>query len=203
MNKKIKILIISVSAATLILAVAAGFFAHSYATKSSANERFENELSTLNADNYKLEKKRSDLKDSVSEIETDIENKNEIGFEAQEYSNQLEAIKQELETSNETFTELNDSIEKKQEYIEKADSIKTLVEGDTFSITSETLDCSADISAGRYIARGSGNLLIYNSSDKLRISENLSTIDTNSFTFDITSGESVKVTETVTLTELR
>lgn len=196
------IIIIAAAAVIVILAVSAGFFAHSHATKSQAKNNFKNELSALETENYKLEKKRSELKDSVSETESDIEAKNEIGLEAEEYINKLEATRQEVEAANQTLSNLETSIEKKQEYLKQADSIKPPVEGNILSVMSETLDCPSDISPGRYIAEGSGNLLIYNSSNKLRISENLTNIDTNSFTFDIESGESIKVTDSVTFTEL-
>jgi flagellar basal body-associated protein FliL len=201
-QKKKLIIICIVCAVVLSLAVCAGFFAHNHALKTQAKNDFQNELSRFETENYKLEKKRSELKDSVSETELDIENKNEIGREAEEYAAQLDSVSQELEEASQNLEKLNTSIEKKQEYIKQAGSIKSPNEGEIFSVSSETLSCPSDIAAGRYIAEGSGNLLIYSTANKLRISENLTSIETNSFTFDIVKGESVKVTDSITFTEL-
>lgn len=202
-GKKNIIIIAVIAVVILILAVSSVFFTYGHAVKSQAKNNFQNELSSLETENYKLEKKRSELKDYVSETESDIETKYEIGLEAEEYTSKLEAVKQEAEAAEQTLAELEASIEKKQEYLKQADSIKPLTEGNIISVTAETLECPSDISPGRYIAEGSGNLLIYTSANKLRISEILTSIDTNSFTFDIESGESVKVTDSVIFTELK
>lgn len=202
-GKKNIIIIAVIAVVILILAVSSVFFTYGHAVKSQAKNNFQNELSSLETENYKLEKKRSELKDYVSETESDIETKYEIGLEAEEYTSKLDAVKQEAEAAEQTLAELEASIEKKQEYLKQADSIKPLTEGNIISVTAETLECPSDISPGRYIAEGSGNLLIYTSANKLRISEVLTSIDTNSFTFDIESGESVKVTDSVIFTELK
>lgn len=202
-NKKKVIIIAAASLIVLAIAAAAGFFAHFHSTKSRAKAEFTNALSMLEAENYKLEKKRSELKDFVSEAEFDIETKTEIGLEAEEYTTQLETIKQDVADSKKELEELTLSLEKKQEYLNQADSIKPLAEGDIISLTNSTLKCPDSIPPGRYIAEGDGNLLIYSTSNKLRISENLTKIDTGTFTFDITKGESLKATDSVTLTELQ
>lgn len=200
---KKRIIIISAVVLTLAASTAAGFLTHGYWASFEARAAFKNELSELKEENKRLEKEKNELKNSVSETERSIESKNEISVEAQEYQTQLDRLQSELDDANRTLNELDESIKKKKEYIEKADKIKNQTKGRSFTAANKKLDCTDDIAAGRYIAEGRGNLLIYNSSGTLRISENLSTIDTNSFTFDISDGESVKVTDTVTFTSLK
>lgn len=201
MKKTIITIVIAVFVVTA--SVSAGIFAHRFSASHEAKLTYTNELDTLLKENKELEAKRNELKNSVTETEQDIESKNEISIEEQEYETQLERLQQELDAANRTLTELDTSIQKKKEYIEQSGNIKSPTRGRSVTASSKTLDCPDDIAKGRYIAEGSGNLLVYNSSNKLRISENLSTIDTNSFTFDIDEGESVKVTETVTFTTLK
>lgn len=200
---KKKIIVIAIAFAVLAAAAAAGFFAHNHWTAREAKAEFKKELETMLEENKQLEKKKTELKNALAQTEQSIESKNEISAEAEEYETQLERLKEELNEVNRTLTELDESIQKKKEYIEQADNIKNPTKGRSFSASDKTLNCTEDIAAGRYIAEGRGNLLIYNSSNKLRISENLSAIDTNSFTFDIAEGESVRVTESVTFTTLK
>lgn len=201
MKKPILIIIVSVLVAAA--AVSGGFFVHDYSSAREARSAFRNELELLLKENEELDKKKDELKNSISETEQSLESKNEIGAEAAEYESQLETLRQRLESANKTLAELETSIEKKKEYIDQADSIKKVSKGRSFTSSNKKLECPEDIAAGRYIAEGRGNFLLYNSSNMLRISENLSTIDTNSFTFDIDEGESVKVTESVTFTSLK
>ncbi len=201
MNKKR--LITVVAAFVLAASVAAGYFAHGGWALFEARAAFKNELNDMKEENKQLEKEKRELKNSVSETERSIESKNEISAEAEEYQTQLDALEAELGEANRMLTEMDESIRKKKEYIEQAVKIKNQKEGRSFTAADKTLKCDDDILAGRYIAEGSGNLLIYNSSGSLRISENLSTIDTNSFTFDLADGESVKVTDRVTFTTLK
>lgn len=201
MKKTIITIVIAVFVAAA--SVSAGIFAHRISASREARLTYKNELDTLLKENKELEAKRKELKNSVTETERDIESKNEISVEAQEYETQREKLQQELDAANKTLTDLDTSIQKKKEYIEQSGNIKNPTRGRSVSASSKTLDCPDDISKGRYIAEGRGNLLVYNSSNKLRLSENLSTLDTNSFTFDIAEGESVKVTESVTFTTLK
>lgn len=202
-NVKNPILIIIVSVLVAAAAVSGGFFAHDYSSAREARSAFGKELELLLKENEDLDKKKDELKNSVTETERSIESKKEIIAEAAEYENQLETLRQKLESANKTLTELETSIEKKREYLEQADSIKKMSKGRSFTASDKKLECPEDIAEGRYIAEGRGNFLIYNSSNTLRISENLSTIDTNSFTFDIGDGEAVKITESVTFTSLK
>lgn len=203
MTIKKKILIAVILFVVIAAAVAVGFAAHSFAVSRESAAEFKSALNSLIDENEKLEQRKEELKSNVSETEKNIESKNEIRTEADEYADRLNELKAQVDASNRTLTEMDASIKKKNEYIEKADGIKRLSRGRSVSLSDKTLKCSDDIAAGRYIAEGRGNLLIYNADNKLRISENLSSIDTNSFTFDIEEGESVKATESFTLTMLK
>lgn len=200
---KRKIIIIAAAVVVVAAAVAAGFGAHTLGISRTANAEFKREYNELIEANEELNKRKDALRDEISAIERDIESKSEISEEAQEYADRLNEIKAEVERANRTLTEQDETIKKKNEYIEKSDGIKILSRGRSVSLSDKTLKCPDDIAAGRYIAEGRGNLLIYNTENKLRISEDISSIDTNSFTFDIEEDESVKATETLTLTTLK
>lgn len=200
---KKKIIIIAVSALTFAAAIGAGFLTHSFAVSGEARAQFKSGLNSLISQNAELEQKKDDLKSEIEKNEQIIESKNEISAEADEYLNQLDTLKADVDAANRELIELDESIKKKQEYIDRSGSIKKPTKGRSVSLSGRTLNCPDDIAAGRYIASGKGNLLIYNSSKKLRISENLSTIETNSFTFDLEEGESVEATESITLTVLK
>ncbi len=200
---KKKLITAAIAAVVLAASVAAGYFANLFAVSREASAEFRNSLNTILSDNENLENKREELRGEIKNTKQSLADKNEISSEAQEYSDKLNELKAQADTANRTLTELDATIAKKKEYIEQSGSIKRLSRGRSVTLSDKTLKCPDDISSGRYIAEGSGNLLVYNTSDKLRISENLSTIATSSFTFDLEEGESVKATESLTLTTLK
>lgn len=201
--KKIIIIKISIAAALLAVIILSAVFSHAGAVRRKAKKELKSEISLLQSENYRLEKKQSDLKDDISDIEDEIDSKNEIAEEASEYMAEYENLKAGVAEAEKSLSELNASIERKQTYLKQSKTIKKLSETEEIYVSGETLKCPADISAGRYIASGDGNLLVYNTSNSLRLSENLGSIETNSFTFDISAGESVKAAGSVTLAELK
>lgn len=201
--KKRIIVKISIAAALLAVIILSAVFSHAGAVKIMAKKELKSEISLLQSENYRLEKKQSDLKDDISDIEEEIDSKNEIADEAAEYIAEYENLKTGVDEAEKSLSEINASIERKQTYLKQSKTIKRLSEGEKLYASDETLKCPSDIPAGRYIASGDGNLLVYNTSNSLRLSENLESIETNSFTFDISAGESVKAAGSATLTELK
>ncbi len=187
----------------LAVIISSAVFSHKLATKGKAKREIRAEMKVFGDENERLEQKRADLKNEISDFEEKIDSKNEVAEEAEEYMTEYENLKSGVDEAEKTLSEMNLSIERKKAYLEQSKDIKKLSEGKSVYASDKTLKCPSDIAEGRYIASGGGNLLVYNSSDSLRISENLGSIDTNSFTFDISAGESVKAAGSVTFTELK
>ena len=75
----------------------------------------------------------------------------------------------------------------------KIETISSSAGGKRLTLKEGTYDCPGNIAPGRYTIKGTNTLLVYISSNTLKLSENLDRLDNNSFTFNIEKGEKIKI----------
>ena len=100
------------------------------------------------------------------------------------------------------IAEAEKKISEKTEYLSSITDIPVEVQGEKKTLKSGEYKSPSQIKAGRYTAEGNGTIYLYTISNSLRLKENLSLINSHSYTFEITSGETLKIDGTVSITEL-
>lgn len=188
----------AVSIPIIAAAVSAGTAAHSLSLKLAGYGAVGNEIRTYAKENAEIEKKQEKIRNDIFELDSKIREKSGTA----DYAASLDETKRLLDEAKQTDAALDAEIEKKREYLKNSKNISALKRGRTVSVSDETLRCPSQIEAGRYIAEGDGYLLVYSSSNSLRLSEDLKKLDTNSYTFDLAEGESMRVSGSASVTEL-
>ena len=123
---------------------------------------------------------------------------------------EIEHLKAELDSYNADIVrvsglndELRASLESKQAYLEGLTGVTDYTDGGKYKLKDNTYKCPSDIPPGKYKAEGKGKIYLINISNTAKDSKDLSTTESNSYIFDISSGESVRVEGTVDLTEMK
>lgn len=108
----------------------------------------------------------------------------------------------DIESAKSTIAELDTIIADKQAYYDSLSGIEQETEGDSISLRTGDYKCPSSIKPGRYTAEGTGKIYFYTIANTLKDKIDLSVTDTHSYTFDITSGESIKIDGSLTLTKV-
>lgn len=117
-------------------------------------------------------------------------------------STELGELNTDIEDAKEKIEELDGEIESKTTYNEGLSSIVPAQPGTPQSFTDKKLNIPSDLKAGRYTADGTGKIMIYTIAGTLKDKQDLSLLDTHTYTFNIASGESLKIEGTLSLTEI-
>ncbi|MEE0409734.1 MAG: hypothetical protein UD759_03035 [Clostridia bacterium] len=108
----------------------------------------------------------------------------------------------EIENAGLIIKELDTAIETKTAFNNSLEGVTASKPGDTLKFTNKKLNIPTDLKAGRYKAEGTGTLMIYTIAGTLQDKKNLSLTDTNTYTFDIASGQSLKIEGTLSITQI-
>ena len=108
----------------------------------------------------------------------------------------------EIENAGLIIKELDTAIETKTAFNNSLEGVTASKPGDTLKFTNKKLNIPTDLKAGRYKAEGTGTLMIYTITGTLQDKKNLSLTDTNTYTFDIASGQSLKIEGTLSITQI-
>ena len=164
-------------------------------TRATSVVAYEKKEMTQNIDKMKAEKQELTYK--AAEYDTILEENRILLDEVSALTDELNSYNTSIEAAKQAITELDAKISEKTAYI---DSLKTLPgsqTGTSKSYTDKTLVVPLDISEGRYTAEGSGTLMIYMGAKLIDKAQ-----DTVSYTFDVKSGQTIKITGTLTLTKI-
>ena len=196
-----KLFLILLSVLTAAVTVSAGIFAFNISAKNAARGSLDAEISDMTANTELITADSEHLKEQISEIDTELSTRDTVNGYYMEYKKTHDSLSEEVNTLKGELEQLEKDIE------EKKKSSGTVIEtkkGKKYALSANnSYSCPDKILAGRYIAEGSGQLTVLNSSGRARISQNLSVAYDHSYTFDLSSGERVQVTEDITLTELK
>ena len=170
--------------------------------KTQASAVVANEKRAMNSAMSDLKSEKKDLKYEAAEYDKTLEDNRLLLDEVNALTAELNDYTTSIENAKETITALDTSISEKKAYNESLASMSGNDTGGTKSYTNAKLNIPSDLKAGRYKAEGKGTLMIYTIASTLQDKQNLALLDTHTYTFDITSGQSLKIEGTLSVTEI-
>ena len=175
-----KLYVIILSFFTIIIGVVCFSLGNYFDTNSLATEKLKTQISALEENTSSLTDTKNDLESQINDLNSELSTKTtvnnyfELDSQIEELQNQNSSL-QATEKTGKTYT-----LKKDQSYT-----------------------CPSEIPAGRYIATGTGTLVIYSSNGKARVSEDLAVAYNNSYSFTLSEKEKIKATDDIKLTEIK
>ena len=202
-GKKITFLIID-GVLTLALTAASAYFGINKRLSYIASTQAADMTAELVSENEQLKTRRDILKNDVGSKTDDTPYKDELNTKIAERTGEITAMKTETETAKKSIEETKSKTEAASKTLNSLNAGMNLSRGKSVEVGTGGLQCPDTIGAGRYIAEGDGVLTIIAANGAARVSEDLLTIDTGTYTFDLAEGERVKTNNgNITLTELK
>ena len=169
---------------------------------TKATTQVMSEKNEMNSNISSLSAEKKKLQYTAADYDKQIEDNRILFEEIQALTTELDTYTESVNSANLTITELDKTIAEKKSYNESLDSISTPTQSGTKSYKNTKLNIPQDLTAGRYKAEGSGTILIYTIAGTLEEKQNLSVLDSHTYTFNISSGQSIKIEGTVSLTKI-
>ncbi len=160
------------------------------------------EKNDMNSNMSSMKKEKSKLSKKAADYDKTLADNKLLSDEITALTGELADYNESIKNAKHTIAELESAIADKTAYKQNLGSLSDGKTGEKKTYTNKTLAVPLDLSAGRYIAEGKGTLMIYTGTKLVDKAHNLSLIDTNSYTFDIKSGQSVKIEGTLSLTKI-
>lgn len=201
-NKQRVFLYITIISA-VILTAAALFLGRVLHTNSLAKQAVRAETELLAAENEALETRRSFLEADVSAKTDDSDEKERLNKQITEITDKINEINSALNTAKRDLSDAKTERDAVNAEYNKMKNGISPSKGTAKKLSDIRLLCPAQITEGRYVVSGSGTVTVTAITGSARISEKLSDIDTNSYTFDLETGERLDVLGNVTITELK
>lgn len=203
MNKQ-KLFFFAAVLLTLALAALAAISGIKMHISSLASADVAAQTAKITAENEQLKTRRDILAGDVGSKADDTERKDALNKQIAEMTGEIATMKNDLATAEKATAELKTRAAEVNKTLTALQNGMNPKKGQTLSVGETGLRCPLSIPSGRYIATGDGIVTIIAATGAARVSEDLLTIDTGSYTFDIAEGESVEADSgDVTLTELK
>lgn len=204
MDTKKKLLFSAAVFLTLALTVAAVIFGVNRHIYSLASVEVATETVRITVENEQLKTRRDILAGDVGAKTDDTERKDALNKEIAEITGEISTMKSDLATAEKATGEVKTRTAALKKTLTALQNGMNPKSGRAVSVGERGLQCPASINPGRYIAAGDGIVTIIAANGAARVSEDLLTIDTGTYTFDLADGEAVEADSgNVTLTELK
>lgn len=167
-----------------------------------ATASVEAEKRTMTREMSELKSEKDDLTAISAGYDKTLEENKILVSEVTRLTEDLANCISEIENAGLTIKELDSAIETKTAFNNSLDGIVASKPGETLKFTNKKLNIPTDLKAGRYKAEGAGTLMIYTIAGTLQDKKDLSLTDTNTYTFDISSGQSLKIEGTLSITQI-
>ncbi len=170
-----------------------------------ASKDISSARSKLVEENKRLENQRDILKKDVGAKTDDTDRKEALNKEITDLTGEIETMKKDIEEAKKTLSEAKSRTIETRKTLDTLQSGMNMTRGSSKQIDNGgSLSCPAAIEPGRYVAEGGGIVTVTAATGSARVSEDLLSIDTGSYTFDLAAGESVSADSgAITLTELK
>lgn len=188
---------ISLLIGILIIVLNNNFILNSRAIAIVASEK-----SNFNSQISELKKERDKLEGEIADYDKTLADNSLLTEEVEALKSELEHYVSDVDAAKARSEKLKVQITEKKTYLDSLSKIESETEGDSLKLSDGEYKCPSELPSGRYKAEGTGKLYRYSISNSLTLKEDLSTIDTHSYTFDLEAGETIKIEGTLTLTEL-
>lgn len=190
-----KLYVIILSFFTIIIGVVCFSLGNYFDTNSLATEKLKTQISALTDT-------KNDLESQINDLNSELSTKTTVNNYFMEAKKKNDKLKNDITELNQKSSELDSQIEELQN---QNSSLQTTEKtGKTYTLKKDqSYTCPSEIPAGRYIATGTGTLVIYSSSGKARVSEDLAVAYNNSYSFTLSEKEKIKATDDIKLTEIK
>ena len=156
----------------------------------------QREISLLKERQKELEREEAKYDKIIEENETIISETNALSAELKAYDDDIARASEANDTLDKSLTE-------KQAYLSGLSDLPTVTDGKKYALKNGNYKCPSDIPSGKYRAEGTGKLYLKDISNRIKDRVDLSTLETGSYVFEISSGESVNTDGVITLTSLK
>ncbi len=202
MKKKVFVALLSVF--TVAAASTAGIVSYDISAKNNARVLLVTEISDIEESAETVAADSKKIKERISEVDAELNERDTVNNSYMEYKETNDSLSEEITELQSRIDRLDADIEAKKSELKESGAISKVEKGRKYALSgNESYSCPDKLSAGRYIAEGSGQLTVLNSSGRARISQNLTVSYDHTYTFDLSKGEKVQVSEDITLTELK
>ncbi len=169
---------------------------------TKATTQVMSEKNEMNSNISSLSAEKKELLYTAADYDKQIEDNRILFEEIQALTTELNTYTESINSAHGTITELDNTITEKKAYNESLNSVSIPTQSVTKSYKNTKLNIPQDLTAGRYKAEGAGTILIYTIAGTLEEKQNLSVLDSHTYTFNIASGQSIKIEGTVSLTKI-
>ncbi|MEI3115335.1 MAG: helix-turn-helix domain-containing protein [Eubacteriales bacterium] len=197
-----KLYVIILSFFTIIIGVVCFSLGNYFDTNSLATEKLKTQTSALEENTSSLTDTKNDLESQINDLNSELSTKTTVNNYFMEAKKKNDKLKNDITELNQKSSELDSQIEELQN---QNSSLQTTEKtGKTYTLKKDqSYTCPSEIPAGRYIATGTGTLVIYSSGGKARVSEDLAVAYNNSYSFTLSEKEKIKATDDIKLTEIK
>lgn len=202
MNKKFLLTIVLPLSISIVLGILIVVLNSTSVLNTRVSATIAVEKNTMSDEIDTLVDKIKDLEYAAADYDKALEENKMQVDEIQSLTAELESYIANIENAKTTITELDTSIENKTKYNNSLKGIKEPTSGTTTTYKNEKLNVPSNLPAGRYKAQGTGTIMIYSIAGTLEDKQDLSLLDTHSYTFNVSSGQSVKIEGTLSLTNV-
>lgn len=200
MSKEKKIFFIYLSAATVILCIVMFFLGRGLSIRRTAMNRLNAEIKDKQEEYNSLSEQKTQLETEISTLTDEANSNSEINVKIKSDEEKLAELNSQLDTAKKTNEALTKQLEEKKSLNSHVNSVSGSVSGKETKLAANTYSCPDNIEAGTYeISAKEGNIIVYGTNGKIRVSKNLASIDGNSYTLTIKDGERIKFDKEVTI----
>lgn len=199
-SKEHLIYISLLTASTAVLCSVSLLAGRSMATRSAAMKQLNEEI-TLKQNEYdSLLEEKAQIESEIQAFSADAEANSVVNVKMKEDEEKLSALQAQLDRAKSDNERITKQLEEKKKLNNQVDSVSGSVSGKETKVKANTYSCPSDIEAGSYTISGKeGNIIVYGTDNKIRVSKNLVTTDGNSYTLTIRNGERIKFDKDVTV----
>lgn len=200
-KKKLLIVVAPVSASIVIAGIIIGLH-NNIMMGTYVNSIVSNEMKVYKENISSLNREKERINGEIAQADEFLKTNEDLVSEVESLNDSLTSYNNDISAAKKKNENLKTQISDKKNYLEKLSELKTETVGDAKKLSEGEYKCPAQLDAGRYKAEGSGKIYLYNIAHTLKENLNLATIDTHSYTFEIASGESLRVEGDVKLTNI-
>ncbi len=201
-NKKFLLSVILPIAISIIIGTIIIILNNESILYTSARSIVSKEMELMQQDLNELQKTKKDLQYQSAVLDKKIDDNHILLEEINVLSTELNEYNEGIDSANITIAELDKTIADKTQYNNNLNNLDTQTVGVTKKYTNVKLNIPGDIKPGRYKADGTGKLMIYTIAGTIEDKQDLSVLDSHSYTFNVTSGQYIKIDGTLNITKL-
>lgn len=183
----------------LVIAVAGGgYFVYTqgldYGAQKYARDALSIEIKEIEKENADLKKQKEQYISTVNESSTALSDNEEENKELDQYYSEISDYEEKISQLDKDLEMVNAENDKLSQYTSNLAGISNDVTGTAVALKDKTYQCPTDIAAGRYKVTGTGTFkVVSNVSNSIVDWGNMSSMDGNTYTFNLESNTRVTV----------